>query len=134
MITDEQRTHTYKGYTLIDITNTGITKFSIEAEQARNQQRNWETVVQILGMRTQLFRVEQTGVRSQDVSTYKFGNAYKGKHQIWSFEFDVEFQNAVPSADFDQVPVITGLTDTANPTTPLFYTTGINKNIYFDLV
>jgi hypothetical protein len=85
-------------------------------------------------MRTQLFRVEQTGVRSQDVSTYKFGNAYKGKHQIWSFEFDVEFQNAVPSADFDQVPVITGLTDTANPTTPLFYTTGINKNIYFDLV
>ena len=134
MITDEQRTHTYKGYTLIDITNTGITKFSIEAEQARNQQRNWETVVQILSMRTQLFRVEQTGVRSQDVATYKFGDAYKGKHQIWSFEFDVEFQNAVPLTDFEQVPVITGLTDTANAITPLFYTTGVNKNIYFDLV
>jgi hypothetical protein len=124
----------YTGITLVDITATGVIRHTTTDEIPRNQQRNWETVVQILSMRTQLFRVEQTGVRSQDVATYKFGDAYKGKHQIWSFEFDVEFQNAVPLTDFEQVPVITGLTDTANAITPLFYTTGVNKNIYFDLV
>ena len=32
---DDQRTHTYKGYTLVDITSTGVTKFSKEQELAR---------------------------------------------------------------------------------------------------
>ena len=134
MTQENPRLITYRGYTLVDITNTGVTKFTPESQRERDQQRNWETVAQILGMRTQLFRIAQTDVKTQNVKTYKFGNSYTGKHKIWSFEFDVEFENAVPITDFDQVPVVVGLNETANLITPLFYTDGINKNIYFDLV
>ena len=134
MTQENPRLITYRGYTLVDITNTGVTKFTPEAQRERDQQRNWETVAQILGMRTQLFRIAQTDVKTQNVKTYKFGDSYVGKHKIWSFEFDVEFENAVPITDFDQVPVVVGLNETANLITPLFYTDGINKNIYFDLI
>ena len=131
---DEQRKHTYRGYTLVDITDTGITKFSAEHEKARNQQRNWETVLQILNMRTQIFRVEQNVLDHQDLRTYQFGSLYTGKQRVWAFEFDVEFVGVVPPSDFEQVPVIVGLEETAKLPISLFYTTGINKNIYFTLV
>ena len=36
--------------TLIDITNTGVIKGQSDA---RDQQRNWETVLQCIGLRTQ---------------------------------------------------------------------------------
>ena len=133
MIIDEQLTHTYKGYTLVDITNTGVTKFSKEQEQARNQQRNWETLLQILNIRTQLFRVEQTILEKQSLKNYKFGELYKGSQRVWTFEFDVEFVGVVPLSDFDQVPVIVGLHESVKPPISLFYTSGANKNIYFDL-
>ena len=131
---DEQRTHTYRGYTLVDITNTGITKFSAENEKSRNQQRNWETVLQILNMCTQIFRVEQNVLDKQDLRTYQFGEAYTGKQRVWAFEFDVELVDVVPLSDFDQVPIIVGLEETVKPSISLFYTAGINKNIYFTQV
>jgi len=123
--------HTYRGYTLIDITNTGITKFSKEVEKARNQQRNWETVLQILNMRTQIFRVEQTVLDNQNLADYNFGTAYTGQQRVWSFEFDVEFEGVVLASDFDQVPVTVSLDETATPPIALFYSLGDNKNIYF---
>ena len=134
MNNDDQRTHTYKGYTLVDITNTGITKFSKEQELARNQQRNWETVLQILNMRTQIFRVEQSVLEKQNLKDYEFGEQYLDTQRVWAFEFDVEFVGVVPTSDFEQVPVIVGLNETVKPPISLFYTTGINKNIYFTQV
>lgn len=131
---DEQRKHTYRGYTLVDITNTGVTKFSKEQEQARNQQRNWETIVQILNMRTQIFRVGQTIRENQNLKDYKFGDIYTGEQRVWEFEFDVEFVSVIPLGDFEQVPIITGLDETVKPNMNLFFTQGSNKNIYFDLV
>ena len=43
----------YQGFTLIDITSTGVISWSPQNERKRNQQRNWETVQQILSLRTQ---------------------------------------------------------------------------------
>ena len=131
---DEQRKHIYKGYTLVDITNTGVTKFSKEQELARNQQRNWETVLQILGMRTQLFRIEQINVSTQNLKKFDFGDAYTGNHKVWTFEFEVEFLDVIQVNDFAQVPATFDLTETAKPDMNLFYTGGPNKNIYITSV
>lgn len=142
MIIDEQRTHTYKGYTLVDITNTGITKFSKEHEQSRNQQRNWETVQQILSLRSQPFALTQNNFAC-DIADYNFGSNYQGQHEVWQFEFFIEMADlyklnnnpvGILEQDFNHAPIIIGLTETATFNMPLFFTSGNNKNIYFNLV
>lgn len=131
MNTKNTKIITYQGYTLIDITNTGVTKYNLNQYHQRNQQRNWETVLQILSMRTQIFRAEQIKISKQDIHVFEFGASYTGKQKVWVFEFDVEFVSAVPITDFDQVPVIVDLDETAKFTANLFFTNGENKNIYF---
>lgn len=128
---ENPRLVTFQGHTLVDITNTGIVKYSPNDYHKRNQQRNWETVLQILSMRTQLFRADQVNSSKQDLKKFEFGSAYTGKHRVWTFEFEVEFPDAVLIDDFSQVPVIAGLDETTNSDLHLFYTTGDNKNIYF---
>lgn len=141
MIIDEQRTYTYIGYTLVDITATGITKFTTQKELERNQQRNWETVQQILGLKTQIFSLAQTNFKA-NIKSHHFGDNYKGSHEIWQFEFDVEYDNlykldddpvAVLAQDFHQIPIVTGLTETAEFPKGLFYSAGESKNVYFIL-
>ena len=40
-------------FTLVDITPTGVTRSHPDNTKDRNKQRNWETVLQILGLKTQ---------------------------------------------------------------------------------
>jgi hypothetical protein len=136
----EQRIYRHRGYTLIDITKTDVTKFTPELERMRNKQRNWETVVQILGLRTQIMSINQLKTETKDLSQHQFGNDYQDKQRVWTFEFDVEFENlylndqdpyAILKKDFAQTPVLLGLDETAKPIMPLFYTDGPSKNIYF---
>jgi len=133
--------YTYQGYTLIDITPTGKTAYSSEHELERNQQRNWETVLQLLGLRIQPVILE-TAIVTKDISYFKnnFGIGYKGKHRVWSWKFSVTDRNAYKDEfdhfgllknDFKLTPVILGLTETATPEHAIFYTSGPNKNIYF---
>lgn len=140
MIKENTREYTYQGYTLIDITDTGITRHTPEKESKRNQQRNWETVLQLLSLRTQVLSVSQQRVTAANLSSYEFGPAYKGKHDLWFFKFTTEFDNVykldddpvgILTNDFKQAPVILNLEETARPMLPLFYTSGESKNIYF---
>ena len=135
----EQRIYRHRGYTLIDITKTDVTKFTPELERMRNKQRNWETVVQILGLRTQIMSINQLKTETKDLSQHVFGSDYQDKQRVWTFEFDVEFENlylndqdsyAILKKDFAQTPVLLGLDETAKPPMPLFYTDGACKNIY----
>jgi hypothetical protein len=66
----EQRIYRHRGYTLIDITKTDVTKFTPELERMRNKQRNWETVVQILGLRTQIMSINQLKTETKDLSQH----------------------------------------------------------------
>ena len=136
----EQRIYRHRGYTLIDITKTDVTKFTPELERMRNKQRNWETVVQILGLRTQIMSINQLKTETKDLSQHVFGSDYQDKQRVWTFEFEVEFENlylndqdpyAILKKDFAQSPIILGLDETAKPLMPLFYTDGACKNIYF---
>ena len=136
----DTRIHRHRGYTLVDVTKTDVTKYTPELERMRNKQRNWETVMQVLGLRSQIMSIRQLKTETVDLSGYQFGDNYTGKQRVWAFEFEVEFENlylqdhvpyAILKNDFAHTPVILGLDETVTPLMPLFYTDGQNKNIYF---
>lgn len=129
--------------TLFDITATGVTghckatrmPFQDRAGQtikdvdtwnrSRNQQRNWETITQILSLRTQLFDLtdpipDRTGTR-------------------WMFEFETEFEGvygpdsdpvSVLRADAEGVPMLRELNNDPDIDTVLI-TNGPRQNIWF---
>jgi hypothetical protein len=45
--------HFYTCATLVDITATGVIRHTADKELERNQQRNWETVLQCIGLKAQ---------------------------------------------------------------------------------
>lgn len=133
----------YVCQTLFDITATGVTghfkvtrmPFTDRAGQSihdqdswnrsRNQQRNWETLTQILGLRTQLFELtepvqDRTGTR-------------------WMFEFETDRDGVfgpdsdpcqILRADAEGVPMLRELNN--NPDIePYLCTSGIKQNIWF---
>jgi len=128
--------------TLFDITVTGVTGHVKSSRipfrdrsgkqvvdeatwnKSRNQQRNWETLTQLLSMRTQIHRIE---------------NPEKVK-DMWQFEFEVETpgvfgttENPVEMLllDADGIPMIVGL-DNGRDLEPVIATSGENQNIWFD--
>lgn len=132
----------YTCYTLVDITQTSVIRDSETQQLERNQQRNWETVLQCIGLLAQPMDIHQYSSRSCErlEKSHEFGSEYQGSHVVWSFDFSVEHE-AVFITDhcefgrlnhaIDQVPVITYLTETARFLLPILYTSGPIKNIYF---
>ena len=115
--------------TLIDITQTN-TVGSYKDKQgdfanwtkSRNKQRNWETIVQGIGLRTQLVDLEQPRSQLSDLSQYKFGSAFTGQHVVWTFRFGIEYPEVYNKdnteflallEDMDNIPCILGLDETA---------------------
>lgn len=131
----------FTGYTLVDITPTGVIKDRNQQEFKRNQQRNWETVLQCIGLRAQPMHMV-TKSEMDNLDHYEFGEMYTGQHRVWSFAFTVEHEGVFLKdhdplyyldESFDQVPVICGLEETARFILPIFYTAGAIKNIYFKI-
>jgi hypothetical protein len=90
--------------------------------RSRNQQRNWETVTQLISLRTQVDNLQEP-VKTQD---------------RWCFEFEVENENlftngedrlAVLKTDCQGVPMLTGLDEFNNDTVLV-----VDKNIWFTMV
>jgi hypothetical protein len=131
--------HLYQGCTLVDITPTGQIVYSDKYELERNQQRNWETVQQILSLRTQP-EIISTSHSVADVKDHHFGINYYGEHKIWSFTFGVEYRDIYTDgpdifgllrSDFKFTPIVSELTETAIFNKPVFYSDGPWNNIYF---
>ncbi len=133
----------YACQTLFDVTATGVTghfkltrvPYTDQAGQeitdqqswnrSRNQQRNWETLTQILGLRTQLFDLT-TPVRDRAGTS-------------WMFEFETETAGAfgpdtdpceVLRVDAEGVPMILDL-DNRSDLVPMLRTHGPEQNIWF---
>lgn len=129
--------------THFDITETGTTghfrpsqvpytnragntiKDSTDWNRSRNQQRNFETITQVLQLRTQIF----------DVTT-------PVKNTKWEFEFEVESDGiyqqgqdlfGILKQDCEDVPMIVGLDDEYT-LTPALITSGSQQNIWFEAV
>ena len=127
-------------YTLVDITETGVLSNTIS--KSRNQQRNLQTVIQTLSLRTQpiITFAHNEIVNLNEFS--KFGSDYRGEQRVWMFKFSVDYQDIFISGDgnpvglleqdFNEIPVINGLDETARFILPCFFTQGVLKNIYFN--
>jgi len=91
---------------------------------ARNQQRNWETITQIISLRTQIFDI-----------TFPVNN-----ENLWTFEFEVETpavfgppENPTEMllSDAEAVPMLVGLKNKIE-LDPIIFTSGDNQNIWFE--
>ena len=88
--------------------------------RSRNQQRNWETLQQLLSLRTQVF--------SATVPTRR--------GHTWQFEFEVESQDVYGQdlellrSDCEGVPMLTGLGETVS-STKVLETQGAGQNLWF---
>lgn len=142
-------------FTLFDITATGVssarspgafpwtTKNGIvlrdakDLVTARNQQRNWDTLLQLIGMRTQSFEIQPpTLLEPTDRVDLPH---WTGHQRTWHFTFGVE--NAEQwlldndyyhwlKNDSDCVPMIVGLSETPN-IDPFIIVDGPGTNLWF---
>lgn len=131
----------YTGVTLVDITATGVIRHTTDNELKRNQQRNWETVLQCIGIKAQPQLIEGPYCKTVIVDeTNIFPDIYFGEQRVWFFSFGVEYEDVflhnndpVGALDeaFAKVPIICGLEETARFMLPIFYPYGAIKNICF---
>lgn len=129
------------GITLIDCTPTGITK---GVSKARNQQRNWETVLQTIGILTQPVILElpqsdkftniDTALKKDELYT-RLGTKYKFNFEMinpnlnfWIFAIGSEHEGVFGenlerlNEVFDMIPVISNLDNTININPSVFHT------------
>lgn len=141
----EDHLHYYIGYSLVDITATGVVRDNNSDTLPRDQQRNWETVLQCLGLRTQPqhIQIPVAYITYNDVlRRWPFGDFYNRENQtVWVWSWAVESDSFYSMnndpiggllSDFEQVPIITGLEETARFMLPIFHPHGAIKNIYFE--
>lgn len=130
----------FTGYSLVDITATGIIRGREIDSVERNQQRNWETILQCIGLRTQPHHVQLPVETVASMNSLEFGEFYTGEQRVWMWSWAVETQDIYNLSnkplggllqDCEQVPIITGLNETARFMLPIFYPYGAIKNIYF---
>jgi hypothetical protein len=126
----------YTCYTLFDITPTAVfssysqpftdaAKQPVDSEESwersRNQQRNWDTMVQIISMRAQPISLS----KPKRIATvdHPFIENFPGKQHVWSFTFGVEVREAFRKGedpvwalkqDSDMVPMSIGLEESAD--------------------
>ena len=133
-------------HTLFDCTFTGVTGHFRESQlplttktglvlqtqadwnRARNQHRNWESLVQVISLRTQPMNMTRPIKRATG----------------WHFEFSVESEGVLGSgfnsgdldgliADCEGVPMVTGL-DESEVITATLHARGTNQNIWFSAI
>lgn len=95
--------------TLFDITETRARKGD-DSFKVR-QQQNYLTILNTIGLRVNPTYVA-TPVKTNEVIK-GFGTDYKGKQNVWTYTFDVDYESALDLetlvSDFDLIPIITGL-------------------------
>jgi len=127
-----------KALTLIDITETKLTKNRSDDKVACSQQANWMTFVQTMMLRTNIMCDSPRAVKYSATEFKKlgFGDQYKGSHTVWEVDCSTdEYQYFPPSdvldSDFDMVPVIGELNETIKINNNVFRTTPEARNIIF---
>jgi hypothetical protein len=134
----------FQGFTLVDISATGVIRSQDPDNMERNQQRNWETLLQCIGLRTQPQNIQEPITSTvEDIGMAEFGDFYTGTQKIWTWSWTVEREGVYDLTgaplggllqDLEQVPIITGLEETARFMLPIFYPYGTIKNIYIKQV
>lgn len=127
------------GYTLADITSTGEVA---QDSRYRDQQRNWEVITQVVGLRARIYNLSKPAILNMSVDSLNFGQAYTGMQLVWRFSFAVDnplvFFNGINDTglldlDFENVPLTTNLAETVKFVVPVFMTDKLHRNIYFKI-
>lgn len=117
--------------TLIDVTNTKVSRANQGSQQEYDQFRNFTTLMQCIGLRCIINYDENPAVEEIDLKDLGFGSAFKGKHKVWTFRFRPDRQLAFEDGgdpvgllinDMHEVPVIKNLTETVNIDKAVFFT------------
>jgi len=120
--------------TLVDITETkarrGDDKFKL------SQQANYMTMLQTAGLRVNPYPLSLSN-KNKDIDKLGFGSSFKGKHKYWTFKFSFEATAGLTKEllenDYDLVPVLSELEETADFKNSVFRTTDSKeKNILFE--
>ena len=124
-------------HTLVDITETGVRRGE-DPKQFR-QQQNFLTVMQTIGLRVNPTYVKAPEVVKEVPSKLGLGTSYKTKQSVWKYVFDMEYEGALDIEtlvnDFDLIPIITQLDETAKFENAHFLTKDTAKcNILFEIV
>ena len=123
-------------HTLVDITETKARRG--EDPKLHRQQQNFLTVMQTIGLRVNPEYVGSPKVINDIPTKYNLGSSYKTKQSIWKYVFDMEYEDALDIEtlvnDFDLIPIITELDETATFDNAHFITKNNAKcNIIFSL-
>jgi hypothetical protein len=124
-------------HTLVDITETGSRRG--EDPKQYRQQQNFLTVMQTIGMRVNPEYISPPTIISEVPSKLGLGTSYKNKQSVWKYAFDMEFEGALNVEtlvnDFDLIPIITQLDETAEFNNAQFITKNVSlNNISFEIV
>ena len=148
-----------KCYTLYDITQTNVNFrkknteiVPVDEMKKRSQQSNFETILQIINMRSQpeeISESELTVINIDDLKDFNFGYLYEksynktiNKINVWSFTFSVDhadvFNNGINdlgslSDDCNQVPMILRLEETFKLSNQMTISDE-QRNIYFEIL
>lgn len=131
--------------TLIDITNTRVTRPNQGNQSQLDQQRNFITLLQCIGLKSIISYDEPPKHNIIDLKLLSFGSKYKGKQNVWEFRFTTdrdkvyEDNDANPLGllieDIHEVPVIKNLTETVNIEKPIFDCKDpVTKNVIINFI
>jgi len=122
--------------TLVDITNTGVWRKEAGNEKLRDQQQNFNTVLQTIGLRANIEYRRRPEVEKAPADQFGF----KVSVNVWTFEWYCD-REAVWTAgadplgllkqDFDLVPFIPNLNESMVIHPSVFRSTGTDTNIVF---
>ena len=127
----------FKIETLLDITETKQYRKEPGKEFPWQQQQNFVMLLQTIGMRVNPQYNTAPQVDEVNLKDYHFGTSFKGIHNVWSWEFYIEYDGDFTDAvgnpiglllqDLHFVPMITELTETVKLRMSMFDSRGIDS-------
>lgn len=130
----------YKLYTLVDITHTFQYRNESGKEVARMQEQNFNTIIQTLGLRSNIWYSH--GPIAMEVRGSLIGFSTDDILRVWRFDWRTEQDNlylenndpiSFLKKDFHLVPYIKGLDEKMEQHWAVFVTSPDNSNIVFHL-
>lgn len=130
----------YRLVTLIDITATGQYRFDPLRQKEQNQQQNFDTILQTLGLRgNTYFDVKPKVI---EVNGKSLGFNMNKPVKTWQFEWRMEIDDIFTAKgdpvywlkrDFNHIPIIPNLDEMIVLKRPMLVTEGEDTNIIFSL-
>jgi hypothetical protein len=126
--------------TLVDITKTGVRRKEQGDALRMAQQSNFQTLQQIINIRSLIEDNADPYVTTEDVSG-KFGKRIQGEHKVWTYEFVIDRDDVYNNdkdpigflkEDFHNVPIIGSLNETINIPSAFKVNKGDYTNIIFE--